>query len=59
VNQTIQLPVYGEPVRYPFDNYRFTLGVLIGHENADGTQVAMSPGQAQLAGQQLFMSMRM
>src|SRR5262249_51183538 len=33
VNQTVTLPVDGEPVRYPFDRYEFTLGVLVRHEN--------------------------
>lgn len=57
VNQTIQLPIYGEPVHYPYDRYHFALGVLIRHVGDDGADIPF--GQSQLPGQQLFLSMRM
>src|SRR5262249_12263601 len=59
VNQTVTLPVDGEPVRYPFDRYEFTLGVLVRHENPDGADVCASPQATGTEGQQLSASLRM
>jgi len=57
VNQTIQLPVYGEPVQYPYDAYHFALAILVRHVADDGSDVPMDA--TQLPGQQLFLSLRM
>src|SRR5207302_231298 len=57
VNQTIQLPVYGEPVHYPYDGYHFSLGILTMHVGDDGSDLPVDPSLA--PGQQLFVSMRM
>ncbi|MDQ7821179.1 MAG: hypothetical protein RDV48_00155 [Candidatus Eremiobacteraeota bacterium] len=36
-SQTIQLPVRGQPLRYPFDSYDFDLGILMQGVYPDGT----------------------
>lgn len=56
VNQTLQLPTYGEPVYYPFDRYHFSLGILVRHVGDDGSDVPFSAGPQ--SGQQLFVSLR-
>lgn len=53
VNQTITLPVNGDPVLYPFDRYRFTLGFLAAYVPAEGTPPP-PPGQSPV----LFASVR-
>jgi len=46
VTQAVQLPVYGDPVRYPFDRYRLGLGVVVERVAADGTVEALEPERA-------------
>jgi len=36
VVQVIKLPVFGDPIRYPFDRYRLSLGVIAEHLYPDG-----------------------
>src|SRR5207302_6595572 len=57
VNQTIQLPVYGEPVQYPYDHYHFALGLLVRHVADDGSDAPMDANQ--LPGQRPFLNRRM
>lgn len=57
VNQTVTLPVNGEPVRYPFDRYGFTLGFLVGYVYPAGAAPPPGPPD-QPAGQPLFASLR-
>ena len=48
VSQAVQLPAYGDPLRYPFDQWSFGVVVLPQRLLADGT-VAPAPGGDQLA----------
>ena len=41
-SQTVELPMSGEPIRYPFDGYRLTLGVAA-TEVSDATQITLTP----------------
>lgn len=36
VTQVIKLPIFGDPIRYPFDRYRLGLGILLDRIAADG-----------------------
>lgn len=47
VTQTIQLPVRGDPQRYPFDRYELTLGVILQRVQHDGIVETVSPTEAQ------------
>jgi hypothetical protein len=47
LTQTIQLPVYGEPIRYPFDSYELWLGAVLQRVQPDGTVQTLTPGEAQ------------
>jgi hypothetical protein len=44
--QSIQLPIYGDPIRYPFDRYRLGLGIIIDRLFPDGSVQTLSPEQA-------------
>jgi len=46
VTQSIQLPVYGNPARYPYDEYELVLGVVLQHVYPDGTVQTLSPAEA-------------
>ena len=48
--------MFGEPVRYPYDEYHFALGILIRHVGDDGADIPFAATQA--PGQQLFLSLR-
>jgi hypothetical protein len=47
VTQTIQLPIHGDPPRYPFDSYELMLGVLLQRVRPDGSVQTLSPAEAQ------------
>ena len=46
VSETIQLPVRGFPIRYPFDSYHLVLGVLLQRTYPDGHVETLGPDQA-------------
>jgi hypothetical protein len=46
VTQLIEMPIYGNPIRYPFDNYELVFGVILHHVSADGTVQTLSPAAA-------------
>jgi hypothetical protein len=46
VTQTLQLPVRGQPLRYPFDAYELTLGVALQRVYPDGSVQSLSPAEA-------------
>jgi hypothetical protein len=46
VSQDITLPVYGDPIRYPFDHYRLRLAVVMQRVYPDGTTQTVSPQDA-------------
>jgi hypothetical protein len=46
VNETITLPVSGQPTRYPFDNYDLRLGVALQRVRPDGTVQVLTPAEA-------------
>jgi hypothetical protein len=61
VNQTVTLPVYGQPVRYPFDRYNFTLQLqprTVFAEGASEDGATSGASGEPPAGQQLFASIR-
>src|SRR5205807_2346263 len=37
VTQSIALPIYGDPIRYPFDRYHLVLGIVVDRLFPDGT----------------------
>ncbi len=43
----IQLPIVGDPVRFPFDSYRLDLGIIMERVYADGTTQVLSPQDAE------------
>jgi hypothetical protein len=47
VTQTIQLPVRGEAIRYPFDSYELQLGLSLQRVQPDGTVQTLSAVEAQ------------
>ncbi len=47
VTDTIQLPVHGHPLRYPFDSYDLTLAVVLQRVQPDGTVETVAPADAQ------------
>ena len=59
VSQTIKLPVAGDPIRYPFDRFRLTLGVILQRVYPDGRVQALTPEQVVEDGRHLFLSMHM
>jgi hypothetical protein len=46
VTQTLQLPVEGLPLRYPFDEYRLQLGLVLDRVLPEGTAQALPPAEA-------------
>lgn len=56
VSQDIKLPVTGEPIRYPFDTFRLTIGTVIQRVYADGHTDSLSAADAK---GHLFLSMHM
>jgi hypothetical protein len=46
ITETVQLPVSGQPIRYPFDSYELWLGAALQHVGADGTVETLSPAEA-------------
>ena len=45
VMQVIKLPLFGDPVRYPFDRYRLGVGVLVDRVLADGSTQRLSAAE--------------
>jgi hypothetical protein len=46
VSQTIQLPLRGRPIHYPFDDYQLVLGVVLERVQADGHAETVPPDDA-------------
>lgn len=46
VSETVQLPVRGHPIHYPFDRYHLMLGVAYQRVHPDGTLETLSAAQA-------------
>lgn len=44
--QVIKLPIYGDPIRYPFDSYRLGMGIIVERVLSDGTVQTLSPAEA-------------
>jgi len=55
VNESVQLPVQGQPTRYPFDTYDLRLGIAVERAPTDGTLKAAT--QAEVAST-LFLSVQ-
>lgn len=47
VSQVIELPIFGDPIRYPFDEYRIRLGIILERVYLDGKVVRFEPEEAQ------------
>ncbi len=47
VTQTLQLPISGEPIRYPFDAYDLWLAVALQHVGPDHAIHTLTPAEAQ------------
>ncbi len=47
VTSVIKLPLYGDPIRYPFDHYTLALGIVIDRLFPDGSSRTLSPAEAQ------------
>jgi hypothetical protein len=46
VLQTFTLPIYGDPIRYPFDSYRLGLGIAAERILPDGTKQTLTTEEA-------------
>jgi hypothetical protein len=46
VTQVIALPLFGDPIRYPFDSYRLAVGVVVDRLLPDGTVQTLSVEEA-------------
>ncbi|MBW8826342.1 MAG: hypothetical protein JF603_08340 [Acidobacteria bacterium] len=46
VTKVIKLPVFGDPIRYPFDRYRLGLGIEIDRVQPDGSTTTLTRAQA-------------
>ncbi|MGE0542108.1 MAG: hypothetical protein AB7R89_18195 [Dehalococcoidia bacterium] len=46
VTQTISLPIYGDPIRYPFDLYRLGIGIVVERIHSDGTKQTLTAEEA-------------
>jgi hypothetical protein len=44
--QTLQLPVHGHALRYPFDSYEFVLGISLQRVGTDGVAQPLTPTEA-------------
>jgi hypothetical protein len=47
VSQDITLPVYGDPIRYPFDHYGLRLALVLQRVYPDGTTQTVTPQDAE------------
>jgi hypothetical protein len=47
LSQEIQLPIAGNPIRFPFDEYSLDLGVIMERVYPDGTTDVLSPQEAE------------
>ncbi len=56
VSKDIKLPVSGQPIRYPFDTFRLTIGTVVQRVYSDGT---IDPLSAADARGHLFLSLHM
>ena len=45
IAQTIQLPVHGHALHYPFDSYELVLGVSVQRVSETGAPVALTPAE--------------
>jgi hypothetical protein len=46
VTQVIKLPIFGDPIRYPFDEYRLAVGVVVDRLFPDGTVSTLTAEEA-------------
>jgi hypothetical protein len=46
ITQTIRLPIFGDPIRYPYDNYTLGLGIIMEHVYPDGREELLDPVEA-------------
>ena len=46
VTQVIKLPIYGDPIRYPFDSYQLAIGVVVDRAFPDGTTRTLTEAEA-------------
>src|SRR6266487_2488377 len=46
ISQTVQLPVHGQAIRYPFDQYRLRLGISVQRAQQGGAQQTLTPAEA-------------
>lgn len=46
VSEVVELPIQGDPVRFPFDNYEIKLGILLDREFKDGRIEKFTPEKA-------------
>lgn len=42
ITQTLRLPVFGDPIRYPFDRYQLVLGIVADRLFPDGSEQALT-----------------
>lgn len=54
-SETVQLPIHGHPIHYPFDRYQMLLAVAVQQIDADGTIKTLGPAQAKGA---LFLTLQ-
>lgn len=47
VTQVIALPIYGDPLRYPFDGYRLVVGIVVERIAPDGTKQTLTTEEAE------------
>jgi hypothetical protein len=55
ISETVQLPLRGHPIHYPFDRYQMVLGIAYQRVYPDGTLQTLSTAQA---GDHLFLSLQ-
>ena len=46
VTQVIRLPIFGDPIRYPFDRYRLALGIVVDRLLPDGSTQTLTAEEA-------------
>ena len=46
VTQVIRLPIFGDPIRYPFDTYRLALGIVVDRLLPDGSTQTLTAEEA-------------
>ena len=47
VSEVIALPLFGDPIRYPFDRYRLGIGIILDRLLPDGSVETVTPEEAQ------------